>query len=243
MSIADKLTAIAENEQKVYDAGKQSEYDRFWDAAQQFGNRENYQFAFSASMWTQETFKPKYQIKPSRMDNAFSYWGLGRTTNETKSNPIDLRFLDIDLSNCTNVSNAFYANQFVTAFGVFDATSMKALNEEISLASLFSSANNLRIIEKMIVSEMVTFKNTFQNCDKLEMIEFYGTIGADFDIHWSTKLSEASGFSIIDALSTTASGFSVTLPIAWKERYIEKRGQEAFDIMIAAHSNWTILFL
>ena len=32
MSIAEKLTTIAENEQKVYDAGQKSEYDRFWDS-------------------------------------------------------------------------------------------------------------------------------------------------------------------------------------------------------------------
>ena len=31
MSIAEKLELIAENEQKVFDAGKKSEYDEFWD--------------------------------------------------------------------------------------------------------------------------------------------------------------------------------------------------------------------
>ena len=34
MSIADKLTTIAENEQKVYDAGAKSEHDKFWDSYQ-----------------------------------------------------------------------------------------------------------------------------------------------------------------------------------------------------------------
>ena len=34
MSVADKLTTIVENEQKVYDAGKQAAYDWFWDRYQ-----------------------------------------------------------------------------------------------------------------------------------------------------------------------------------------------------------------
>ncbi len=66
MSIADKLTTIAENTTKVYDAGyeagkaeggggsdryeegytngQQAEYDRFWDTFQANGNRTNYRF-------------------------------------------------------------------------------------------------------------------------------------------------------------------------------------------------------
>ena len=78
MSIAEKLTAIAENEQRVYDAGymhgnndgyllgeeagKKSEYDAFWDAFQLDGERTNYSYAFSGSGWHSETFKPKYKI-------------------------------------------------------------------------------------------------------------------------------------------------------------------------------------
>ena len=42
MSIAEKLVTVAENEQKVYDAGKQAEYDAFWDNYQVYGNRENF---------------------------------------------------------------------------------------------------------------------------------------------------------------------------------------------------------
>ena len=60
MSIADKLTTIAENEQKVYDAGKKAEYDRFWDAYQNKGKKTSYQYGFCG--WTDEAFKPKYDM-------------------------------------------------------------------------------------------------------------------------------------------------------------------------------------
>ena len=74
MSIAEKLKTIAENEQKVFDAGKKAEYDRFWDAYQENGNRTSYLCAFGGRAWTDETFKPKYPInKISNATNMFWY--------------------------------------------------------------------------------------------------------------------------------------------------------------------------
>ena len=54
MSIAEKLNAVAENEKKVYDAGKQAEYNDFWDVYQQNGKRTNYNQAFGNLGWTNE---------------------------------------------------------------------------------------------------------------------------------------------------------------------------------------------
>ena len=65
MTIAEKLQTIAENEQKVYDAGRQAEYDAFWDQYQKNGKQNNYLYAFSGIAWTDETYNPKYTIKPT----------------------------------------------------------------------------------------------------------------------------------------------------------------------------------
>ena len=62
MSIAEKLQTIVDNEQRVFDAGKKSEYDRFWDNYQEYGNRTFYFGAFSGWGWADETFAPKYPI-------------------------------------------------------------------------------------------------------------------------------------------------------------------------------------
>jgi len=62
MGIAEKLVTIAENEQKVYEAGKQAEYDRFWDTFQNNGGERNYYYKFSYTGWTDENFNPKYPI-------------------------------------------------------------------------------------------------------------------------------------------------------------------------------------
>ena len=60
MSIAEKLTAIAENEQKVFDAGKKAEYDVFWDELQEYGNKPDYQYTFI--YWNDKMYHPKYPI-------------------------------------------------------------------------------------------------------------------------------------------------------------------------------------
>ena len=53
---------IAENVPKVFEAGQKSEYDRFWDAYQDNGERTNYEYAFGGAGWTQDLFNPKYSF-------------------------------------------------------------------------------------------------------------------------------------------------------------------------------------
>ena len=69
MTIAEKLQTIAENEQKVYNAGKKAEYDRFWDIYQKdhyfgVGLRDHYNNAFSNYAWNDDTYNPKYSFVP-----------------------------------------------------------------------------------------------------------------------------------------------------------------------------------
>jgi hypothetical protein len=64
MSVAEKLTTIAENMPKVYEAGQKSEYDRFWDSYQYNGGAIYYPYSFAGFGWRDETFKPKYNVAP-----------------------------------------------------------------------------------------------------------------------------------------------------------------------------------
>ena len=64
MSMADKLVTIAENEQKVYDAGKKAEQFDIWDAYQNNGNACTYAYrlqsvAIGAENW-ERFYKPKH---------------------------------------------------------------------------------------------------------------------------------------------------------------------------------------
>lgn len=70
MSVSDKsLTVstnnllIAENQEKVFEAGQKSEYNRFWDNFQENGKRDGYAYAFA--YWKDENFYPKHNITSS----------------------------------------------------------------------------------------------------------------------------------------------------------------------------------
>lgn len=52
--------------------GKKAEYDAFWDANQEFGNRTDYDYAYDRSGWTDDNFKPKYLIKPKTATQIFA---------------------------------------------------------------------------------------------------------------------------------------------------------------------------
>lgn len=87
MSIAEKLVTVAENQEKVYDAGKKSEYDAFWGELQNYGKAKSYANAFSYNAWNDKTYNPKYTFKVSDCNNMFFH-----NTNITDTKvPIDFR--------------------------------------------------------------------------------------------------------------------------------------------------------
>jgi hypothetical protein len=73
MSVAEKLTTIAENQQKVFDAGARSEYDRLWDALQMNGTRTVYAIGFAGHCWTDDVFDPKYPITATT-NATYMFW-------------------------------------------------------------------------------------------------------------------------------------------------------------------------
>lgn len=63
---------------KVYEAGKKSEYDAFWDAFQVNGTRTNYRQAFINEGWTAENFKPKHPF-----DNVLDAYAMFKASKIT----------------------------------------------------------------------------------------------------------------------------------------------------------------
>lgn len=60
MSIAEKLTTVAENIPKVYEAGQRAEHERFWDNYLRYGSYWVYRFAGWG--WDDNTFQPTKDI-------------------------------------------------------------------------------------------------------------------------------------------------------------------------------------
>lgn len=236
MSIADKLQTIAENVPKVYEAGKQAEYDAFWDEAQKNGTRTDYNFAFSADMWTKENFKPKYPIRPTIAYNTFAYMGQ-YLTSLSATRRLDFRDLCVlDVSLCTESQNMFFANKQVVALGVMDFRSMNEVNR------VFNAAENLEIVEKIILKDdgAQSFTSVFYNCKSLATIAIEGIIGKSFDIGWS-PLTKDSISSVINALSTAASGQTATFSkTAVNNAFTGGSTGSEWQTLIATKPNWTI---
>ena len=255
MSVAEKLVTVAENVAKVYEAGKaaggsadgynegyaagvQSEHDRFWDNYQQNGTLTQYDYAFSGLRWTNETFNPKYDIKPIKAAYMFRDSGLvGDLVNILN----DLGVV-LDLSNCTDHIQAFRGMRQITRLPVIDFTMY------ISLNYAFCENPRLEIIDKIILNtaKTYTFTNAFMGDICLREIRFEGVIANDIDFQWS-PLSKASIKNIMSCLSDTISGTTVSFNLdavntafETSEGAADGSESEEWATLIATKPNWTI---
>lgn len=238
MAIADKLTTIAENVPKVYEAGRKNgrekEYDEFWDTFQQNGSRADYAYAFSGYGWDNETFRPKYDIKPSV---SFAR-GLCRTNiSGSLSELLEKQRVTLDTSNVGYSEYIFEDSSKLTEIPLIVGN--------YSISGLYSKCRSLKTAS-ISVNEKTTMSLTFNACGNLENLMVVGTIGVDVDLHWSTKLSKASITNIINVLSASVSGKTVTFSqiavdnIDWTGTVIDGVTYNSFEEIADIKTNWTI---
>lgn len=206
MNIAEKLATIAENEQKVYEAGKKAEHDAFWDSYQKNGSRSDYGRAFYG--WSLECFKPKYDLKPTGGCNYMFHdlFAPGGTSKSLKA-ALESCGVELDTSGvCGTASNAKpFTNMFYYSW-VSETPTIDTTGAD-DISQLCYYASRTVTIEKLILKEdgTQTGNAIFDHCTKLANIVIEGTIGCDWDMS-DCPLTEASLYSVINALSSTASG-------------------------------------
>ena len=251
MTVSDKLIRAKEDYDAVYDKGysdgaaqggggydqgfaegKQAEYDAFWDAYQENGNKTNYSLAFAGKGWTAENLKPKYDIKPVILYMMFY-------ANEME---IDLVEWFEKLGVTLDFSHPVYSAQYVfsgskfTRVGKVDLSIYSGKTNDV-----FSNMPNLHTIDELVLNEKISrYIEVFTNCTALENIRITGTISANIDIHWS-PLTKESIVSLVNALSATASGKTLTLSGTAVNNAFEggSTGSE-WQALIATKQNWTI---
>ena len=220
------LDDMAESIPKVYDAGKKSQYDEFWDNFQDYGKRTIYVRAFGYN-WNDVNFKPKYDMNVTgSLQYAFAYNQITDLAGILEECGVKL-----DTTDVTSFAEMIYASTIthlpeLKTFGVGGFT------------GAFSS-NQLITIDKLILKEdgSQTFNNTFQNANKLKNIVIEGKIGQNISFEHSSLLTRESLMSIINALkdySGTTTTRTLTLHANAKARLSES------DIAIATQKGWTI---
>ena len=226
MSVAEKMTAIADairdktgeveklgldamvdGVDKVHKAGKQAEYDRFWDVLQHNGGRVAYEYGFYR--WgTADSFYPKYDIAPTNMQYFMQYFNNDANGGE----PLDLAArleecgVRLDTSNAKNMSLAFYWTTGLKRLPAIDLSSCT------SASSLFAYCNNLETIDKIILPDIdtqVSLATAFFGSDKIKNITFEGVIRKSINLQ-NGSLTVESMLSVIRHLKgyagTTSDG-------------------------------------
>lgn len=162
MSIAEKLTIIAENEKKVFDAGSTALEDRF------FANRISFAGAFMQSDFTgyefHKTLYPKESIE--RM-----FYGYGGTE---LPKGIDCSQLD-----CSKSSSYYrFAFQWANKLKKIPDIGIPAIPY---YTNTYCDCKELEEIEIIRCNKNTVFQNPFNNCPKLTTFRIDGEIGTDFD--------------------------------------------------------------
>ena len=229
---------IGEGQERIYDVGKQSgkqaEYDAFWDIYQQNGNRTNYRNAFAGHGWTPDNFKPKYDIRPTS-DGAYMMFYHAKNMKGDLVQMLEDCGVELDLSQCGAWIQYLIAGSNITRLGRLDCSNAS------TLGSTFADTP-IHTIDELIVSEKNVFSGAFLNCNELVNLTISGVIGQNgLDLKASTKLSKASIESVVNALSTTKTGLTVTLSATAVNNAFEggSAGSEWLNL-IATKPNWTI---
>lgn len=198
MTTAEKLTQIAENEQRVYKAGKRD----LMAAVQNYGARTYFRYGFA--YWHSDAFYPAHDIAPVGDSAQIFAYVTGTFDLADRLNECGVK---LDTRNCTNLTYAFTGGT-ITHVPEIDTRGLSNVN------SVFISSTALITIDNIILKDdgSQTFQSVFDYSRAIENLKITGVIGQNgFDLQHATKLSRASIESVINALSSTTTGLTVTL--------------------------------
>jgi hypothetical protein len=123
MSIAEKLTTVAENVPKVYEAGQQAERERFWGGFQNYGEPQNYYYGCSYGKFKDAYYDPIYDFVATS-GNAFqNMFYNNKYITDTK--------VGFDARKTTSIGAMFY-----------DASKIKTIRKLIVGSNVNSGGNN-----------------------------------------------------------------------------------------------------
>ena len=219
---------------EVYTAGiaegKQAAHDAFWDAYQVNGKRTNYSQGFSGLGWTNETFKPKYDIKPSDGYMMFKDCRISGDLVELLENC----GVSLDFSAAVSPIYCFQSANLITRLGVIN---LSKVTEYAQGTNMFNGCSALTTIDLIVLPEVgLSMASTFSGCKALTTLTIEGTIKHNTNVQ-SCPLTRASIESIISHLSDTTSGLTVTFKKTAKEAAFTA---DEWAALIATKSNWTI---
>ena len=228
MSIAEQLTTVAENVPKVYEAGQEVKNRAWWNAITANNTRTIYSYGFSYVDFSHVGgFNPPYQIKP-----------VGYSThmfNGTKN--IDKITADaLDFSQCTSLTS-FFDRSGVREIELIDSRG------STTIAGMFNENSTTSTVGKFILKSdgsQTVNNSSFYSAYGLTNIIFEGVFGQNVWFNYCGKLTKTSITSIVNALSPTASGKTLTLSSNAVKNAFGSTTAAEWTALVGTKSNWTI---
>lgn len=262
MSIAEKLTTIAENEQKIYGAGHNNGYQDGFSQGFSEGETQGQSIGYNngyADGYISGESAGKQAMKES-------WWNT--LTNGGKKATMDYLFQGVDFNSIGGFNPPYTLKPTYASFTFERTHGLKKITkeqidysstaacqygfnccydleeiEEISVTShhmwLFAHCTKLKTIGKLILREgtQINGNHPFINCTALENIEIEGVIPNSVSFQWCSKLTSKSIENIISVLSDTSTGQTVTFNTAVKTTYFNAHSTEYTD----AETAWIAL--
>ena len=178
-------------------------YDAMWLEILEI--KTSFQQAFY--QWQMEYMRPPKKIVPTGQSSCNQTF-----RDNDKLKIIEKDYFDFSQKTEGTASNNSYYYTFYSCgkLELIEDIGIGAGDPLFALSHTFGVCSRLHTIEKITVVETTAYSNAFNNCWKLANITFEGTIGqSGLDFSWS-PLTKASIENIINHLSTTASGKSIT---------------------------------
>lgn len=221
---------------EIFNAGKKSAYDEFWDGFQQNGKRTNYEYAFNR--WNDTgTGEPKYKVTLD--SNSTDAMMFCRNTQITK---ITADKYDFSQAHCEDAGYSVSGH-----YNTFFACSNLGKIEDAGLKpgyyyETFRGCAKLHTIAVLRFNKATLITNgCFRGCTALKNINFEGTVGKSISF-LDSPLTADSMKNIFDHLDTADSNSArtVTVKTATKTAYDKKYGD--WNTKVAYYStngNWT----
>lgn len=214
--MAKKFTKLG-NTDEAFEAGKQAEYEAFWNSA--LTDFYDGTYAFSGRPWTDATFRPPKKLTLQQNCNGCFY-----ASRMTDIMPY------VEFGKVTSLYQAFESSK-IKQIPYIDCSNVESLSKS------FNSAN-IESIDGLTVAASTRYSSVFNYATNLKHVIFSGTIGQNgLSLADSTLLDKESITSIINALSATTSGLSVTLSATAVNNAFTT---DEWNTLIATKPNWTI---
>ena len=190
------------------------------------GNRTNYKLAYGGIFWDDTTFTPIFPLV--NISDGYMMFAYSRISHIGR----------IETTVNGNLQYAFY---YCSLLEQIDYVKCGRI-----MYGAFSNCTKLHTLILELASSSIDFTGAFEKCKALVNLTVIGTIANNgFNVSPCTQLSKASIISIINALSTTTSGLTVTLSkTAVDNAFIDEDriGSESqeWETLAQTKSNWTI---